>query len=405
MNSRQLVSYILLCCAIVSTSFCLEIGFYPFLQDTILDYRSTKETLALFFSAALVLWAICGQHKIECKNPWLAALIFYLAIHPIFSPKFNMMLDGHNIGGFWEYKPIVTALLYFGVFCVVSNLRWADDFIKNFFKILMWIGVISSCYIFLQYLNLDQFQHLYSIDYALLTHGGKMTATFTQPNYSGSFIALMIPFALYFRRWWKAAIMALAVILITSRMGMLVMVIGVTTYCFYRWRSITIVVGSFAIFISLTFWQLFWPTATLSSVDSGRSGLWVKVIHDCTHPWIAQKAFPILGHGLDFYRNIWTAKHPNEMLAVHNEWLQLWMDGGLLACALLIFSIFWLLKRINIYRLKDDQTVALLACFLGSLGGSCGLFLWQIEPHRLLTVVIFALLHRKLTMEGQYETA
>ncbi len=399
MNARQRVTFILLCLTVICTSFCLEVGFYPLLQDTITDYRLAKETLALIFGIAIFLWATTGDHQIKCKNPWLTLLMGYCCIHPFISPKFTIEMLGRNYGGFWEYQCIFVAFIYYGVFCVVSNLGRCTNYMDTFFKILMWCGVISSGYIFLQYLKLDEFQSLIQANYATATHGATLIATFTQPNYSGAFIALMIPFALYFRRWWFAIFMGIAVILITSRMGMIMMGIGVITMCFFRWRvQTTIILTALTGFI-IFLWQLFWSKIPLSEYDSGRSGLWTKIIHDCTHPWISAKAYPIFGHGLGFYHSMWALMTPGAMMEAHNEWLQLWMDAGLVGDLLLIFSIFWLIKRLNLYTLKDNQTVVLLAAFFASLGGSCGLFLWQIEPHRLLTVIIFAMLHRKLTME------
>lgn len=389
---KDLPIFYLMILGLVVTAFVLELGLFPFLPKTIIDYRWSKEAVAITFAGAIFLIGIFNGHSLKCKNIWILLLLLYFLIHPFIAPNYQLEMFFMNIGGFWEYKPMLYAFLYFGMFCVVSNLRLAPGHVDDFLKILMWVGVISCGYVWIQYFHLDQFQHPSENRYLIFVTNEQMTATFTQPNYAAAFIALCAPIAFYFRRGLPLVLMIATTLLINSKMAIAAMTIGVGYLLFKRSGIVTAFVFSLIGIILAWVWLSYPVAMTHDWSSSGRFQLWHRILHDC-------KEFFLTGHGLGAYRFVWVSQHPGAMGEAHNEWIQLLFDGGFVADLLLFFSIFWLLKGLKFFTIVDSQTNVLIAVFLGFLICSLGLFIWQIEPHRYLAVVIFALLHNKLNRE------
>lgn len=391
---REQVTFLLLLLALCVLPFILEVSAFPFIRDTITDFRSTKEILALLFATGITIWALTGGHIFKCKNPGVLWLLFYLIAHPLVAPPFNLQAFGTNIANIWEYKPMVYALIFMGMFCVISNLRLKKEHIDTILKVMMWTGFISAIYVLIQKIGCDQFQY-WSEGIARNVTNGDLTATFTQPNYSSLYIAFMVPVCLYFRKYFFAVVMAAVVLLINSKMGLLAMLIGSGFFVFrqnqkvFGWLCLAGVILS-VVYFSIT------PDVKLDWQDNGRYSLWKDIFNACTHPWIAEKPFFITGHGLGSYPYIYVASHPWSMYQAHNEFLQFLFDAGFVGVSLLLFSIFWLLKKINPFTITDSQTVVLTGMFLAILASAVGLFTWQIEPHRFISVTIFALLHNKL---------
>ena len=223
----------LLLISLVLIPFTLELGLYPFLQNTIVDFKTTKEFLAILFAITICLNAVYRGDKLKCVNLGLLLLVGYIVCHPILSPVYTLELFNQNLAGMWEYKPIAYACIYFGMFCVLSNLRLKREDFDTILKTFMWLGFITSLYVFIQYLGLDQFQSLDESGLARNVTGATLTGTLTQPNYSGLFIAMMLPAAIYFRRWIKVLTMVVALLLIDSKMALFAFAIG-SGYMLYR---------------------------------------------------------------------------------------------------------------------------------------------------------------------------
>lgn len=397
MNNRENVTYGLLIAALISIPLILEIGLFPFLPDTLTEYRTVKEFLAVLFAAGIFIWALHGHHRVGCVNPWLGILVGYILLHPFLSPRYSLILFNQNIAGFWEYKPLLYALMYFGFFCVISQLRLHFGYFETIFKVLMWLGVGTAVYALLQRIGLDQFQYWSSDVHLRAVTNGEMTATMTQPNYAGAYLAFVIPFAFYFRRWWAVILIGVAVIAIDSKFGIAAMVCALV-FMFLRTKK-----QLYSIFVALALgalimgWSLFEGAADWS--DSGRFAIWQTVWHDIVSPWVGTKAYPLTGYGPGSFRFIWTAFHHSGWMEVHNEWLQFGLEAGLLGVTLWIFSIFWLIRRLKPFTIEDDQVKPLFASFVAMLVSTCGLFTLQIDPHRFMAVTVFALLHNKLLIK------
>lgn len=397
MTLKEIFTLLFICITLIITSFILQIGLYPFVSDTIIDYRSTKEFLTLVCVIGIILWSIFAHHKIRCSNPGILFLVGYILIHPFLTPQYDLIVFQQNVAGFWQFKPVLYSMVYFLLFCVVSNLRLHKIAYDIFFKVLYWIGFLSAIYVLIQYFNLDEFQRLASWGDAPWTTHGNLAATFTHPNYSSALVALTIPFGLYLKKYWQSIFMFIILLLINSKMAIFGFSCGLGYYIFSKNKLLSliyfislIVGGSILIHYNPTDWTA-----------SGRYEVWSLLFHDITNPWISEKAFPLFGHGLGSFGTIWTSFHQSKMHEAHNEFLQYWFEAGLVGVLLVIFSIFWLIKRLKLSILTDSQTVILFASFVVILACSSGLFIWQIEPHRFISVLIFGLLHNKVNQQGR----
>lgn len=397
MTFKENLTFLFICISIVVISFVLQIGLFPFLADTVQDYRSTKEFLGITCVVGIILWSIFVGHKIQCKNPGIVLLMGYILIHPFLTPPYTLELFHQNVAGFWQFKPVLYSFIYFIFFCIVANMDLIEKNYDQIFKVLYWVGFISALYALLQWLHLDEFQHLASWGNSLWTPHGNMTATFTHPNYSGAFLAMTIPLAIYLKKFWQAILMTIILILINGKMAIFGCICGIAYLIFSKNKWWALV---YSLLIVASGWFLISHHQS-DWTDSGRFAMWKLIFHDITQPWIAEKAFPLFGHGLGSFGTIWTSVHKGTMHEAHNEPLQYAFETGLIGLGLVIFSIFWLIKKINIFTLIDKQTVILFVCLVSILACSLGLFVWQIEPHRFISVLIFALLHNKVNQQGR----
>jgi O-antigen ligase len=144
--------------------------------------------------------------------------------------------------------------------------------------------------------------------------------------------------------------------------------------------------------------------------DSGRFGIWKQIWTDVTHSQFEKgRNYFITGHGVGAYKYLFTSLHTTRELEpgvmqrafeeAHNEPLEWFYNTGIIGFGMLIFIVFSLIKHVFPYTLQDERYLALLISFVGSVLLACGTFIWQIEPHRYITVVVAAILYNRIIKE------
>ena len=115
------------------------------------NIRPPKEFLGIAFALAIGLTALF-RGIAPVKNKVLLFLVAYLVLVVWYVPPYPLTFGKTAISSFWVYKPVTYALVYFLMYLGVTNM--AIDKLRVF-KYIMWGGIITSVYIFLQRLGLD----------------------------------------------------------------------------------------------------------------------------------------------------------------------------------------------------------------------------------------------------------
>lgn len=381
--------------ALVIVPLVLKFHLFPILPYDLNEYRLTKEFFALLLAILCFGWVTFRGRLQPIKNPWLVCLIGYLALHRFVMPPFELFLFGTNVGAFWIYKPMFVALIFFALFWAIASTEIPFTPLRILFRVVSNVGLICAVYLILQKLGIDPMQKVNSEFVAAAVDSAEAPSTLIHPNYAGAFLALCLPLCLYSRKWFCFFVTAIAIVLSQSAFAVLGGVVGVLSFLWFscrRWRKImiwnlgVIVVGA----------VLIYGLHPFALPDNGRFGAWASIFHDTIYPFMDDKSHAVYGFGLGSYRYLWVPHYHHPFTQAHNEYLEFFFNTGIVGLTLLIFSIFWLLKRAVPLTITDEQVGALLAVLLASLVMATGLFVWQIEPTRIYTVIFAGLITNKI---------
>lgn len=369
--------------SLIIVCFCLEIGFFPVLNTAIVDYRVTKVFLALFFAGLISILTLQRNAVVRQISPWPGILLFYLLIHPYLAPDFRFPSSADQIiAGLWKYKPMTFALVYYFFFLSIQKILSPRIYREKILAVLMWIGFITSIYVFIQFIGLDSFQHVYDIWYVTVTTAGNLSSFFTHPNYSANFMAMCLPAAYYFRRWWFAASMILAIILCQSWFAIGATIIGSLFYLWYHisnWEKPKFI---FAVLVFASAFILALNSGLFAPSDSGRFSAWQLMFNDT-------KPYAIFGHGFGAFPILFPAHHPVvDFVQAHNELFQFGFDCGIVGMLLLLAFVVDVFKK-ALPRLPNNEIlICLTTSFVIIVLCAQGQFIFQIEPHRYVSVII-----------------
>lgn len=374
----------------------LSFSLYPIFPDAQTDFRLTKELFALVLCAGLFGYSAWSQRLKPIFNRALLILLGYMCIHRFLMPKFSIHLFQTDIGAFWIYKPLFVALVMFGFYWAVSSLVITE---KNYVRILKTIGWVGFLYAFIvctQHFGISEFSKVKDMQWVQITTSAEATGFSFHPNYAGSFIALCILPMVYLRQWLAVVFMALAVFYTGSLFAGAGLVAGLVGYLYAHKASIRpiankILTSGFILAAGAVF-----AGAIKMPQDNGRFAVWAKLWHDYTSPFMDGNLYMTYGYGLGSYRYIWVTQNQSTFVQAHNEFLEFLYNGGWVGLGLLIFSIFWLIRGVLSITIEDEQRSVLTGMFICMCIMACGLFVWQVEPHRIYTVLIAGLLTNKI---------
>jgi hypothetical protein len=374
---------------------CLGFSFYPFIPESILNYWVCKDFLALLFAGIIFSISINKQGLRAQSNPWPAILVGYIVIHNFIVPKFEIEnKTDRMIVTLWEYLPIAFSLVYYLFFLSIQNICVTSRRKQVLMRTLMWIGFLSAVYLVFQFFGLDERQDLNTFTDTKSTDSASLTSFLTHPNYAGSFVAMCIPFALYFQRWWMSALMAVSVVLTQSHIAIGGLVLGVA---FYAWFSMNL---SYRWLFLVCYFLLFSLYGVLNHVgilgfpiDNGRLNVWFLM-------WEDIKQLPLFGHGFGSFRILFQVEHGINWAAAHNELWQFIYECGFVGGMILISGCWKILEDAFIEIKENGIMLALCASFIITLVCSFGQFIYQLEPFRFVTIAIVGCI---VSITNQYE--
>jgi len=387
---------VLLCLGLAATAFMFIPG-----SNEILEI---KYTMAVLFATAL---GAIELHKNGIKpfaNPWLPALIAFIPISLYMAPDPVFHFAGIRVHYFWSWEPFALALIFMLFIASVASHPFSSDDVNIIMKLLMIFASFSAGYMILQFFFADQFM----IPLEKYIYGRGQVAGFVgNPTLASPYVAMMVPIAYYYRSWWLAALMVIAVILSDSQMAYGALLVSCIFY--FGSKAFKYEKGSpnrKTLYV-LTFIILISSVGMLYGFkdhihDNERFKMWKLALKDVNAEITdgqLKKKYPYTGRGIGSFRYAFHSEHPGEdntpngFWQAHNEYVQTAYNLGGVGIIIFFASIVWLfLKR---FQYHDRRIRALMASFVCIATNAAGTFVWQVGTTMFATAVIVGLLHNR----------
>lgn len=387
---------------IITALISLGLVIVPFFLPRGYDCREPKMALAIGIALSLGLWGLYKGILKPIKNIWACLFIGFLPLSVLMAPgTLQLKLFGADLTLFWVWKPLYIIMVFFLMFLTVSSYEFKAKEIKVILTIMSWVGFLMSFYMILQFFYIDQFvRNLYGSNFNLM---GRVGGTIGQPTLVSAFVAMVIPIAIYLKKYIFAIIMFIAVCLTRSQVSIGAMVFSLMFLYgmtgkkqFISMISLSIILGS----LLIADYVIRKESGIVSL--SGRAKGWEQTYKDITEPFVKgdEAGHGITGYGIGSFHYLHRLKHHSNFAQAHNEYLELCFNTGIVGLGIFLCAI-WYMVRINI-SFKDifnKKVNWYRACLLSSfvcIGTAAGgNFVWQIAPMAFYTITIAGLLHNK----------
>lgn len=365
--------------------------------------REPKMALAVALALALGLLAVYEGKLKAFRNKWVLFFLGYMLLNFYFAPKPEVRMFDMNVSIFWVWRPMFVIMCFALMLFTISSLEFTQEDRKRMLNIMVWSGFIISLYMFVQRLGFDQwFMHIGGNLKEELTPGN-VGATLGNPVVASSLLILIIPVALYLRKFGKAFAMALAVCITESQMAIGSMFLGIIAiYALKNERRFIFVISLLIIAVGIiaALWLKYPQEARKHISDKDRFRMWTEVVKDLKDPIVENSVarYPLTGYGMGSFAMIFPLKHKSEygrFSQAHNDYVELLFNTGIIGIVLFLSAIGKLFKDNFVECRADREKRYLLGSFICIAICATGLFVFQLGAHAYFTVVILGLLNNK----------
>lgn len=364
----------------------------PFVASISPDSRVNKEIISLVFALSIGLLAVWQGNIKPFRNRFLLIIPVYLLLNLIMSPHAPLIVNNVDAGDFYFWKPFSEVLCFSLMIFAVSS---ADIDINEILKIMVICGAVMSGYVILQRLGLDQFWTIRSGEEFVQVHGRAMGGNLGQPTIVSSWIIMMIPLAMYLRKWWMVILMVVACILtegavVISALGG-IWIISV----FYRYPQLRNIILIFTVSL-LLFIGIYKPIQNkIINRTDGRWRVWGEILNDIHDGQIPndKNKYSITGVGFGRFPVLFPIKNKSLFQQAHNDILEFIYNCGLIGGFLLLAGIFIMIMFVckNLNTLSFSILLSFISVFLCSLGS----FPFQLGAHQFYSSILVGLLNNE----------
>ena len=384
----------------------------PISIEPIVSFKGLWETKE--FLAVMAIVCVClteWRGKIGFKNPWLKCLIVFLVVSSYMIPPIHLLWGDADLGGLWVFKSLLFCLLYIFLLLKITSNPPSELEKKVIGLAISYSALVSAAYAMLQWLGLDQFQTVFTMQWQAVRPAAEITAMIGNPVYLGVFLGLSLPFAFLHLNKWQIFIIIFAMILTQSDtiFGFWIVFLVLWTASRMGEKAVSLACGLILI-AGLACGVFFIKDAPrwLETRFNGRLAVWADTIKDWKSPPIAipvnesmsydertrietlnKRTWPLTGRGLGSFEYLYQKqKGWNDP---HNVYLRALYEIGLIGLVLFIGMIGYVLMRTLTQRVEAG-TSAMLVSFLFACFSGVTLPVLTVEPLRFYMAVIFCFL-------------
>lgn len=392
----------------------------PFVVWAGMEMRTAKEVAAIAIALALGLFALYSGTLKKFRNYWILAFVGFFLVSMFFAPQFGFLLSfregmkitllsNRSISGVWAFKPFAYALIYLLMLIAISSESFTFKELKKTLTVMVFAGFIMSLYIYIQAAGLDQFFALQDTNQARNATKGLLGGFIGQPTTCAPFIAMLVPIALYLKRYFFTLCMIIAVFMIQSDVAIAGMIIGTLGYMCISGRKVNRVIGISVIILTLVAgvygthrYKDFNIQKFMTSRANGRFSAWKIMYEDYIGPIKGKKA-TVTGFGPGAFKYTHSIRKNNNWQEAHSEPLELLYNFGIVGLSLFILALWKMISLVCeklSFHYIDEYVLSLLGGLLGILVCSLGSFPFHIAPTMFYTVVILGLIHNENILGG-----
>jgi len=409
------MSMILLKVGLVMLPFYeLLIRLLPYSAANTPDTRVAKCFLGMWFALAIGFCAIYNGEMKKSRNIWLFLFVLYLPLSIHLASKFSLVMNGIESNNFWVWKPLVAIIGFYLMFLAVQSLNITKQSFRSLLNIAVWCGAVMSGYVFLQALGFDQFFQIKDgPDFWAVTQRA-VVGNLGQSTVVASYLAVLVPLALYLKRYYSTAALICAVLLTQSAMAIGAMIVSLMVFACLKQRIMTIPIIAATLvaiacvtIVPLSIIKVKNPEKAekiIESVlsDNGRSNVWKGSIDVLKNHKFGEEpgaTYPYTGIGLGSYSLIIRPIIKTHFAQAHNEYIELACTVGIIGLLLFLASIFFMFRGISL----NAETISLSSSFICVALIAGGTFVWHLSPHNYYTVMIVGLLHNQSILKGELQ--
>lgn len=396
---------------------------FPYVNVITPSTREPKEFMAVTIALAIGLLSI---HKGKIKsfgNKWLLLLVGFHLLSIRLALKPPLVVNDIEIGNFWVWKATFLVLCYFLMIVAVASMELNRSKIEHILKVVTWCGFIMAVYVILQRFGLDQFYKVKAIEEIGSVTRPEIFGTLGQSTLVASFIAMLVPVSLYFRRKTMLVTMIVAIFITQSEMAIGAMLVSIALFFVLckprRMIIVFLIVLALGSIYSLEYKKgRLWTREVIN--DNARFANWEKIINDWKGSPIHVEngdTFPFTGVGPGSLTFIYHAHNqPNAesirrgdpgimFMQAHNEYLEILYNLGKGGLILFLLSIFYMVTRAvkAILRNADyhkPMIASILCSFVCFALCALGSFVFQLGAHQYYGILFVGLLHNQSLLQG-----
>jgi len=270
--------------------------------------------------------------------------------------------------------------------CILILLQ-ALDMILQYFGVMMWIVPLKQEG--LKYIFRNSFIQIIPMEQVKFVSG-----FLSHPNMAASLLALGIP-AFFRPKWyWGIPVVCLALFFSHSLGGIIPAALALVVFvCWkagkHRYWIIPTLISLCSVYI--------WKFDSLQNImaGTGRVGVWKEIFTNVI------PKHPIIGWGIGQYKIVFTTLHEaliggayikERMVQAHNEFIQLWVDTGIIGVGIAISFLVSLVVR-GFKEKTDMAKIALIGLMVTVLNSGVN-FLFHTTPG-IIGLLWFAILGKK----------
>jgi len=373
------------------TLICLGIVAIPLFDCKGFMMLEPRLLIATAFALALSLWAIYDGSLKPFKNKWAMFFIGYMLVSAFIMPKASVNLWGLETGNFWIWKPMFRILAFFLMMVAVSSIKLTPKDISRIFNFAIVAGVLMSLYIFFQYFTIDQ-RYVAS---GAVHEKWRIGGTLGHSTFAAAYLTMIIPLALYCKKYWKAAVIVVGVLVCQSAVATACMAISLLFYVMSRskmmMRIFLYIMIAGAIFLTSDIVAN--GTNGVMGTGSGRLEDWPRIVQEINSPMDPNlvRKYPFTGRGMGSFYYTYGLITGSSMRQAHNEYMELTYNTGIFGIIIFLMAI-WYMVRTN-FKVGDRYRMALLSSFMAIALCAAGTFIWQMGTQAYMTILICGLLH------------
>src|SRR3989339_923158 len=357
-----------------------------FVPDTSFIDQMRLPKAVFFDMVCMTIIASCfisGQ-RFQYKNKWLGIMLLMIMAGLFMNWYFPYMIQIENkrVLNMWNLSASIHAILgIVASFCIMTSLDRASYI--RIAKAICLSAVFCSLFGILQAIGFDPMSQITTYKAYESNH---VAAILDHPNMLGNFLALSIPFFLFF----DAPIFALGICICVlclyfthSSTSMMALFISTLAYFFIKnIRNVKWVIGIIAGSAIVLAVVLTAPGFNkISAGFTGRAAIWGQAIERI-------KDNPVFGQGLGRFATFDINQSGMRWEFVHNDYIEMVINFGFIGLAIFGFIIFNSFKNFNLSseNALGFSYIASLVAFLVIMFGS---FPLEFAPACLLGMMAF----------------